>query len=385
MFIRILLAALAGALSFAQQQETAPAIPPLLDSANASYMKGDYEAARQSLLQSWDLAQQSPPEDPVRYDILKRLTSARTAAGEFADADNFLQMAIAWRESTVGKDDPKIADDLLLDVGLCRGMKDYPRALIVLGRVLSMHSRASGFDSRTVADDFSRMAQIYMEQKKMVEAVTALNTALEIRTRLGGPLDYSLLGDLDRLGEIYIAQREYEKAEADYRHALVIRETIYGKEHADLIATIDGLAYACFGQKKYDLAEPLYQRLIGLWIKSTGDDHPMVAIALDKVSVFYAEQKKFDQAQEAADRANAIRTHFLGDGLSHQATEAFAAGDKPLVTALYQRELKVLDPPNPLYDDLRAEAEGMLKALARLEPKKSAPKNAAPKIAPKKP
>src|ERR1700676_2964841 len=89
-------------------QEPAGDIAPLLQAANASYLRGDYEPARQSLLAAWQIAQQTPQSDPSRYDILKRLTSVREAAGEFADADNFLQMAITWRENSLGQNDPKI-------------------------------------------------------------------------------------------------------------------------------------------------------------------------------------------------------------------------------------------------------------------------------------
>ena len=37
---------------------------------------------------------------------------ARAASGEFADADNFLQLAISWRETNLGMNDPKIVDEL---------------------------------------------------------------------------------------------------------------------------------------------------------------------------------------------------------------------------------------------------------------------------------
>jgi tetratricopeptide (TPR) repeat protein len=176
-----------------------------------------------------------------------------------------------------------------------------------------------------------------------------------------GPLDPSLAPDLDRLAGAYIAQRAYGQAEETYRHALVIRETLFGKEDADLIATVDGLAYACFGQKKYEEAEPLYQRLIALWIKSVGDDHPMVAMALDKVAVFYADQKKYDRAKEAEERANAIRTHFLAIGLSGAATERIAEGNKDAALSLYHRALIVMDPPNPVYQELRSQIEEIVK------------------------
>src|SRR6516165_2750207 len=82
-------------------RDAATDVPDLLQAANAAYMRGDYEAARQSLVNAWTAAQQTAPSDPVRYDILKRLTSARAAAGEFADADQYLQQAITWRENTL--------------------------------------------------------------------------------------------------------------------------------------------------------------------------------------------------------------------------------------------------------------------------------------------
>src|ERR1041385_8925095 len=97
----LLLVLLSG---FAAAQETVPddpakAIPGLVKDGNAAYLKGDYEAARQAFLSAWELAQKTPKDDPLRYDVLKRLTSVRAAAGEFADADNWLQQAITWREN----------------------------------------------------------------------------------------------------------------------------------------------------------------------------------------------------------------------------------------------------------------------------------------------
>jgi tetratricopeptide (TPR) repeat protein len=342
-------------------QDPVPDIPTLLKDGTAANMRGDYEAAFQSFTKAWELAQQTPRDDPARYDILRRLTSVRAAVGEFADADNYMQMAINWRETVLGQNDPKIADDLLVSVGLCRGMKNYDRALLILGRVMGLHRVAFGPDSTMVADDFSRTAQVFMEQKNVPAAIGALNTALTIRAKTVSPLDPALVPDLDRLAGAHIVMRAYDKAEEAYRHALVIRETLFGKEDADLIATVDGLAYAVFGQKKYDEAEPIYQRLIGLWVKSVGADHPMVAMALDKVTTFYADQKKLDQAKEAQDRANAIRANFFATGLSVAATEQTVEGHKEAALALYRRALAALDPPDPIYQDLASNIAEIIK------------------------
>jgi tetratricopeptide (TPR) repeat protein len=369
-----------AASSAAQDEKPAPTIPDLIKTGQASYMRGDYEAARQSYLQAWDLAQQTPREDPIRYDVLKRLTSARAAAGEWADADNFLQLAISWREQTLGADDPKIPDDVLLSVGFARALKDYDRALWTMRRVQSLHARKSGFDSVVMADDFSRIAQIQAEQSKPEEAVTSLQMALRIRTGLLGPLDPSLVYDLDRLGSLQVTLRAYEKAEETYRHALVIRETLFGKDHADLIATVDGLGYALFGQKKYDEAEPVYQRLLALWISSVKTEkHPMVAIALDKVAVFYAAQKKWDQARDATTRANAIRAFLLADGLSVEASQRIDEGKLAEALPIYLRGLAILDPPNPIYDSERADLDNMRKEIEKVVKPAPAPAKAPPK------
>ena len=357
-------------------------IPQYMNAGDAAYLKGDYEAARQSFTLAWEQAQQTPMDSPLRYDILKRLTSVRAAAGEFADADNWLQQAVTWRENTLGQKDPKIPDDLLISVDLCRGMKDFDRALVILRRVQGMHVEMHTANSREVADDFSRAAQLYGEQKKPENAINALDTAIAIRTKLAGPLDPSLIADLDRLGEYQTMQRDYEAAESAFRHVLVIRETLYGKVHADLISTVDGLAYALFGQKKYEAAEPVYQRLLALWETSVGKDHPMVAVVLGKIAVFEAAQKKYPEVHDALERSTAIRAYFHALGFSQQATQAITEGHGIQAMEFYRRGIALLDPPNPIYDELRAQFEDILKTLEGPQGKiKPTPRKAPPKAA----
>jgi tetratricopeptide (TPR) repeat protein len=169
--------------------------------------------------------------------------------------------------------------------------------------------------------------------------------------------------DLDRMGAVYLALHTYDKAESIFRRTLVIRESVLGSENADLLATLDGLAYSYFGQSKFDEAEPVYQRLIHLWSKSVGETHPMLALALDKVGIFYAAQKKNDQAREAFERANAIRANSLAAGLSTEAGQEREAGDLATAAALYARAVRVLDPPNPIYDGARTQAALYLKSV----------------------
>jgi tetratricopeptide (TPR) repeat protein len=359
----VLLACLIWAPGLRGDEDQAAEILRLTGAGETAYLRGDYETARPAYEKAWDLAQQSAPENPVRYDVLKRLTAINAATGKYPEAENYLQQAITWRENQFGSTDSKFIDDLIEVSTLCRRMKDYERALVVLDRVWSLHQRSVGANRMPLADDMTRRAQIYLDQKKPQDAADALLTGLVIRTNMAGADSPFLLADLDLLGSTQITLRQYDKAEETYRHALVIRERLYGKEHADLLATLDGLAYACFGQKKYDVAEPIYFRLIALWESSASKEHPMLATVLDKLAIFYGEQKKWEEAKAAADRAIAIRAHFLATGFAYAANLKLSEGDNKAAAELCRRALAVLDPPDPIYDELRKEIESNLKLL----------------------
>jgi tetratricopeptide (TPR) repeat protein len=351
--IRRILPAVALAVfcvSIAAAQE--PDIPALLATGDAAHLRGDYEAARAAFEQAWAAAQQTPPENPQRYDALKRLVTVSAASGRLAGAGDYIQLAISWRETAFGGDDPKVLEDMVQSAAICRALKDTDRAAEILNRVFTIHVRLFGMESKEAADDLSRMAQISLDRKQLEDAASSLAAAVRIRAKVTGPLHATLVADLDRLGETRIALRDYPGAEGAYRYALVIREGLYGREHPDLIASVDGLSYSLFGQKKYDEAEPVYLRLIGLWEKSVGPDHPMLAVALEKLAVFYAAQKKFEQARQITNRGNFVRAHFLGLGLSGAATEQMAEGNQEAARALYDRALAVLDPAD---EKLKAE------------------------------
>jgi tetratricopeptide (TPR) repeat protein len=174
----------------AAAQDPAPLKPvaTLLKDGDAAYLKGDYETARQSFLSAWEQLDTTPPENPVRYDTLRRLANVRAASGEFKEADEWLQKAIEWRSATLGPRDPKIADDLLISISYQRALKNWEIAMSTIRRVESLHVAIYGFDSTMVADDYHRTAQIFMEMKKPEPAISSLQTAFGIRTRLAGPL-----------------------------------------------------------------------------------------------------------------------------------------------------------------------------------------------------
>jgi tetratricopeptide (TPR) repeat protein len=368
-----------AAICPAAAQDASPTIDQLLTAANASYLHHDYKASLNLYQQARQAIERTPPQNPQRYDVLKRLATVSGAKGDNQAAIDYLQSAIEWRWNQVSRNDPAVLIDRLQQVNLYRATENYAQARTVLMSVMSKHQGISGFHSLDLAGDYSLMGQIYMDEKNFPAAQEQLESADAIRSGVLGPLDAQLTPDLDRLGAIYLALHIYDRGESVFRRALVIRESILGTENADLLATVDGLAYSYFGQQKFDEAEPMYQRLIHLWVKSLGETHPMLALAFDKVGVFYAFQNKNAQAKAAFDHANAIRANFLAAGLTSQASQVPASEDPAAAADLYARALRVLEPPNDIYNATRDLAAMSLKATEQAMANKTGAKKAAPK------
>ena len=334
-------------------QDQSAGADELMGAANAKYLHRDYTASLALYEQARQIVEQGPAEDPRRFDILKRLTTVASATGDYPAANRYLDAAIQWRLDRTGPADPQVLAGRLQQVGIYRAMGDDADAKIVLQTLIVKHEELGGRRSPALADDHSLMGQIDFESHKKGDAAQEWELAIALRAINSGPLDVTQVPDLDRLGGVYIELLRYQDAEETYRKALIIRESVLGAEHADLLATLDGLAYSYFGQKKYEEAEAAYKRLIALWTKAVGETHPMLAIALDKLALFYDKQQRYPEAREAYERANAIRTLFLAQGLHKEAVDIASSGDVPGSIALSRRALREMDPPNPLFDQLR--------------------------------
>jgi tetratricopeptide (TPR) repeat protein len=323
----------------------------LLKDGDAAFAQGDYDAARGSFEKAMQLARDSS----ARYDVLKRLTSTCAAAGQFADAQRYLQQAMTVL------DEPKL-NDLLLSVNLDMRTKEFDRALATAQRVQAMHVAAYTSESLPVADDLLRIGEIYLALGKPHEALHSLFESHGVRTKLAGSLDPGLLPVLDQLNQAFGSITGHGD-EAVYRQALIIRETLYGENSSELISTIEGLA-DLYATERMVGAELMYQRLLALWESLVGKDHPMVAVTLDKLVVFYVKEGEPEKAREALARSVAIRAHFLAVGLSLQAQDAVSENQGERAKALYNRALAALGPPGPANEEMIAEIR---KALGEIQ------------------
>src|SRR5579871_6241058 len=110
----------------------APDIDSLMKTGKAAYQKGEYTPARESLEQAWKIADQLPPKDPKRLDVLKLLVAVDSASGDYKAAQYNQELVINWRENANGQDDPKLVDEWIDMSTICVRLKEFDRALTLL-------------------------------------------------------------------------------------------------------------------------------------------------------------------------------------------------------------------------------------------------------------
>jgi tetratricopeptide (TPR) repeat protein len=363
-------------LSVSAQEPAPPPLDEAIAAAREALKGKDRAAAVQSWETAWLAAATTPPDDPRRYEILKQLCGLAASDRRWDKAEEWLQRAIHWRETTQPQPDPKLREDLTLLAYYCKARGELERGVFLLQRTLSMTVQAGGFEHLEVADLLSRIADFEVSRKELPRAEGVLRNALDIRRKKLGEDHVSLAVDLEKLGAVCNQQRKYAEAEAAFEKALGLKERAISQE-IDLVNALDGLAYAQFGLREYAGAESNYQRIVSIWAAAAGQTHPMVAASLDKLVVFYRKQERHSEAKSAWKRAVAVRAHNLAESLAREAGERLAQGNIAESSALYQRARQALDPAEPLHAALRQSVDAQLAeipAASRKAPMKPAAK-----------
>lgn len=205
-----------------------------LAGANALLAQGRYSESIAELEKAWEAAAGAPEGEPLRFAILTRLTTALTLTERWEDAEARVQAAIDWRDR-FDRENRGSEAALLTDLAtILEGKGDNARAIVVVERVLSIHTRAQ--QRLAMTGDYVRLGRLRTNSEEFDQALSAYRSAAHFAESALEPGDPALAVYPDFEGAAYVQLRDYAGAEATLRRALVIRERAYGRSHANLIA-----------------------------------------------------------------------------------------------------------------------------------------------------
>jgi CHAT domain-containing protein/tetratricopeptide (TPR) repeat protein len=299
-------------------------------------------------------------DNPLQAAAYMSLGNLYRFDGQFDEAEQQLDAALAMREKLLGRDHPDVAASLISQVDLLLATGRMPAAEPKIKRALAILRKSLPADSPDIAMATLTQARILHARAQFAEAEAITAAALDIfRRKLG--LDHPFVGvALNNLAEAKRALGQVNAAEALLLEANTVNARAYG-ENSPLVSTgLNNLAELKREQGKFAEAESIRQREIRMVETQLGADNPALVPSLNNYATLLTARGRPQEAEQVIRRALSILKaslpadhpdlavvyNNLGDALSGQ--ERFAEAEEALMASLKIREQRSGDFPAQL-------------------------------------
>ena len=206
-------------------------------------------------------------------------------ASLYPQAKHLLERAVAYRQRTLGMNDPatlKIMHDLAFCV---RAMGDMPGAIQRYQEVLAIRRAVQGPVHRDTLEVVNHLAFCVRANGEADRAQTMLVDLLsQCEAQLGPDHDDTLLV-AGNLGLSFQEKGHWTAAERLHRRVLCGQERNLGPTHGLTLETMINLAHVLRAQGRYDEARDLYQRAANAAEEKYGPEHVITRSARDGLSL----------------------------------------------------------------------------------------------------
>ena len=153
---------------------------------------------------------------------------------------------------------------------------------------------------------FKISAPLYSGKKNYPDALSLYKRALSIFEKALGPENAKTANTLHHLGWLYYAQGDLGKAEESFQRSLAVREKVLGPDHKDVALALDFLAQFYQQQLKYAKAVDYYKRALAVKEKALRPDSKEVGEMAMKCACAMMQNGQRDEAMALHIRAEAI-------------------------------------------------------------------------------
>lgn len=191
---------------------------------------------------------------------------------------------------------------------------DYPAAIDVLRRSLSIWERVQGPDHPRVANAVDGLAYALALSGDYAGAEPLFLRALAIREKTLGPTHPEVGTSVNNLGTLYLDKGDFERAQPLLLRDLAITEARLGPDHSFVAPPLSNLATIDERLGRYEQAEARHRRALAIRERAFGSDHLAVGVSLSRLGRLYAGQPSMDAAEgeRLARRALAILEKAVG-------------------------------------------------------------------------
>ncbi len=251
------------------------------------------------------------PDHPSTASSLNNLAQLYQAMGRYEEAALLSSRALTIWEAELGPDHPSTAVSLNNLAQLYQSMGRYQEAEPLFARALAILEEELGLDHPDTAVSLNNLAMLYESLGRNEEAEPLFARALAIREEQLGSDHPDTAGSLNNLAMLYESLGRYEEAESLYSRALAIKEEQLGPDHPDTAVSLNNLALLYESLGRYEEVEPLFARALAIREEQLGSDHPDTASSLNNLAYLYQALGRYEEAGQLGAKCTSIRTQNL--------------------------------------------------------------------------
>ena len=244
--------------------------------------------------------------------LFHNLANVHTYAGNFEEAKQLYERALAIQERALDPDHPDLIDTIHDLAGVHHRLGGYDEARRRYEQILAVQAQALGPEHPHVARTAHDLANVYVDTGRFDQAQSLYEQALAVRERAYGPEHPQVARSLVALAAVHAQTGRFDQAKPLLERALVIHEAVLGPRHPDVAINLANLANVLYMTEAYDEARALYERALAIQEQAFGPEHPDLVHGLVNLAYVHVHAGDHDQARALHERALAIQEQALG-------------------------------------------------------------------------
>ncbi len=222
-------------------------------------------------------------EDRAAALLCDELGAHLWQAGDYSEAQLYLERAVALHEAVSGPEDPGTARSLNVLGRVFHSQGDLQTAQAIYQRTLELREMALGSECSDTAQSLNDLGAVLVDQGNYAGSRPFHEQALAIREKVLGPEHPDTATSLNNLGGLLQDLGDLAGARLCYERALAIREKVLGSEHPDTATSLNNLGALLHELGDLALAQGCHERALMIQERVLGPEHPDTATILNNL------------------------------------------------------------------------------------------------------
>lgn len=297
----------------------------LLAIGTALYQVGDWEKAKDTLFEAYQLENKNPDIVMSYAEVMIKLKQVKEVTAVFAKHEKLLDNL----EDT--ENWPRV---LRLKAAIKEFDNQFEASADLLQQAYDIDQQEGQYKS--LIEDVIAQVKLFYRSSQYDDGIAAAEAALEEYEQLFPPANSLILHLKNELSVLYTKTGQFDKSQVLLEQMVALEKQYLGDEHPDLIQSLISLSESYYSQGQLDLAHDISQQAHELTLLKFGTEHPKVIDSLTGLATVVFVQGDYEQALSLMNQAIVISVENFGE--SHVDTLKLKRNYATALSALRRNE-----------------------------------------------